>query len=730
MPHLLIRDGLVRGGFAEVYRGVLTRDPADPPLDVAVHVLRVRYEPGTQAFDGLERDATLLAGLHHPSLIAIHDLISIDGRAALLTERAQGRDLADLLRGRDLPRRVAFEAISQVASALAAAWTTRSHLDGRPLRRVHRGVHPGVIRLTPQGVARLSDFGVVPALDPTAQLGGVSAAHIRYSAPEIIVQRWSDPTPGGHTHESDVFALGCTMFEALTSRRLFGNLSAKEMRELMANESQYRMYINQLLTENRTHLGTDRAAALVRAMVSFRRTERPTAVDVAGRCDLISDGVSGSTIIQWCQTRTWPDPRAVGGPLVGRQIELFEAPLLERQATPSAPVRRTVPPPPMRQVRVAGPRPPVLGEADHPPTASRNASAMVADGPMPYSRDELLALFGTIHGADPEEPDPLPPGVVRNPNRLPQLVRQRIDREGPSRRLPRRATQVVLPPSTAPAPGQPAEASPPPAPPPSPAQAIAVPPSWADDQEDVPTEVVDPKQPRVPQPSAPPDERLRIPTAVPADDEETQRYAPSEAMPPAAVMPEDLADYSQEDTPPPPVYRTFTGHDDLQPPAVGSAPAPAPAPPVVAPPAPAAAAAQAARPLQRSLTPDSAPLRQHAGVVPAPLPDRTSVESSPAPAPMQSHDPPPPPPFAEVPPVPTPPPPPFVQRAPSAPLVPPFGRRPGEIVVPQAIPPDPTMLPRQGPRPLTLFLATFFGLLLGVPTFGLIAATVYYAVQR
>lgn len=688
MPQLLIRDGLVRGGFAEVYRGVLMQGSSAPRRDVAVHLLRVRYEPGHPLFDRVERDATLLAGIRHPSLVQIHDLVSIDGRAALITERTQGRDLADLLRSRDIPRRVVFEAVAQISSAVAAAWSSTSPLDGKPLRRVHRGIHPGVIRITPEGYARLSDFGIVPTQDPN---DASSQGHLRYQAPEVLVQRWSDPSPGGHSHESDVFALGCTLFEALTSRRLFGNLAARELRAIMADESQYRQYVNQLLAENRPHLGSDRGVALVRAMVAFRKGERPAAAEVAARCDLISDGIPGPTLTSWCQNRTWPDPRAVGGPLVGRQVELTRPPLQERTAQRSAPPRRTAPPPPPRAPRTDR-RDPVLGEVGHPPIASHNASAMVAAGPMPYSRDELLALFGTLHGADPAEPPEPPPGVHVDPNRQPQLVRQRVDGKGPSRRVSRRAIPVVL------------------------AEAVAHP-SYADDEEDVPTEIVDPDAPRIAQPPRAPAKDLRIPTVVPPEDAETQRFDPP--GPPAvlssAVL-DDLVDMADEDTPPPPVYRTFGSGTELQAPEIPSPPAPAPnpeGPPLVpstpAPPVQSHTPAQGIIPAALPPLPEPEVAATEEGRPPA----AALVEAIPVAARAAAAAPPPSEPGT------------WAESSP-APVVPPFGRRPGELVVPEPVPLE---VAGPGPRPLTLFLATFFGLLVAVPTLGLIAATAYYALQ-
>ncbi len=427
MPELLIRDGLVRGGFAEVYRGVLRRDGEH---QVAIHVLRVRAEEGSRDFERLLGEVRSLVELRHPGVPRIHDVVVIDGRAAIVTERSPGRDLAELLRSGGLPPRAVFEVIAQVAAALDAAWESRARATGKPRRLVHRGIHPGVIRVGPHGGVHLSDFAMAPVHDPSAPLGAQGTSLTRYRAPEVLLRHWSDPHPGGYGHEADVFALGCTMFEALTGEGLFGDLSLVEQRQVMGEPTQYRRFTSDRLEAHRAALQSDRALALVRAMTAFRKTERPPAAEVAARCDLISDGIPGPALAEWARQRTWPDPRSVGGPLVGRTVSLPEAARVG-PASSAEPERRSVPGH-LRRIEALpeAPEPsrdPVLGElgARRP---DRAEPALGEEGPMPYSTAELVALFGESGGPPLVPPRPVEPGVIRNPDRVPQLLRQQMGR--------------------------------------------------------------------------------------------------------------------------------------------------------------------------------------------------------------------------------------------------------------------------------------------------------------
>ena len=112
---------LGKGGFGEVYladmvtTGGLSRQ-------VALKVLHVGSEDASQAVERLGDEARMLATLNHPSVLAVVDVTTLDGRIALVTEYVDGEDLVDCVQA-GLGARGQVQVIGQVASALDAAWS-------------------------------------------------------------------------------------------------------------------------------------------------------------------------------------------------------------------------------------------------------------------------------------------------------------------------------------------------------------------------------------------------------------------------------------------------------------------------------------------------------------------------------------------------------------------------------------------------------------------------------
>ena len=187
-----------RGGMSSVWRGrdqVLERDVALKPLGLL---------PGQDAPDlaRAEREARLAARLDHAHVVAVFDLLEDDGEQWLVMEHVNGRNLAQLVADRGpLPPDSAARLLGQAADALAAA-----HRAGI----VHRDVKPSNILVTPEGQVKLTDFGIARAYsDPTLTATGLMTGSPAYLAPEVASGRPA-------TAASDVWALGATLFHALT----------------------------------------------------------------------------------------------------------------------------------------------------------------------------------------------------------------------------------------------------------------------------------------------------------------------------------------------------------------------------------------------------------------------------------------------------------------------------------------------------------------------------------
>jgi hypothetical protein len=193
------------GGMATVY---LARDEV---LDREVAVKSVHAEPESELGRRIMREARLGAGLRHPHLVTVFDVVPEGGALLLVTEFVEGETLADALRRGplDVPR--ALEVLRAVAGALDEA-----HSRGI----VHRDVKPANILLGARGAVKLADLGIATAADSTriTKTGGALGT-IAYMAPEQF-------EPGPATAAVDVYALAAVAYETLSGRRAYEGATA------------------------------------------------------------------------------------------------------------------------------------------------------------------------------------------------------------------------------------------------------------------------------------------------------------------------------------------------------------------------------------------------------------------------------------------------------------------------------------------------------------------------
>jgi serine/threonine protein kinase len=194
---------LGHGGMARVLRGT------DRQLGrhVAIKVLSPPYDRDQAFVERFRREAHAAARLNHPSIVAVYDTGSDDGTHYIVTELVEGETLADLLeRGGPLPPQRAVDISSEITRALAAA-----HERGV----VHRDVKPGNVMLTPDGRVKVVDFGIARAAGAeSVTRSGLVLGSAPYLSPE---QARGEPGD----ERSDIYALGCVMYEMLTGRPPF-----------------------------------------------------------------------------------------------------------------------------------------------------------------------------------------------------------------------------------------------------------------------------------------------------------------------------------------------------------------------------------------------------------------------------------------------------------------------------------------------------------------------------
>ncbi|MEO8430020.1 MAG: protein kinase [Acidobacteriota bacterium] len=222
------------GGMGEVYKA------HDPRLDraVAIKVLPEKLAADADALARFEREAKAVAALSHPNILGIYELGRDSGVAYAAMELLTGETMRQRLAEGPIPQRRALEYGLQIAQGLAAA-----HEKGI----VHRDLKPENLFITSEGRVKILDFGLASRRPLDAAETDQTAAHSMakdsltalpteaspltepgmvlgtagYMSPEQVRGRPADA-------RSDIFSLGCVMYEMLTGDRAFRRDSAVE----------------------------------------------------------------------------------------------------------------------------------------------------------------------------------------------------------------------------------------------------------------------------------------------------------------------------------------------------------------------------------------------------------------------------------------------------------------------------------------------------------------------
>jgi serine/threonine protein kinase len=179
-----------------------------------------------QARDQFLREATVLARLDHPNLPKVSDFFSIGGRDYLVMDFVPGKDLRTLMiearqRNAQLTEREVLGWANQLADALGYL-----HSQNPPI--LHRDIKPSNLKLTPNGLVKLVDFGLVKILASDELT--ITILQGRGTALYTPLEQYGGDS--GHTDaRSDIYAFGATLYHLLTNTRPI------EARELFLNPS-------------------------------------------------------------------------------------------------------------------------------------------------------------------------------------------------------------------------------------------------------------------------------------------------------------------------------------------------------------------------------------------------------------------------------------------------------------------------------------------------------------
>ncbi|HSU38255.1 MAG TPA: serine/threonine-protein kinase [Polyangiaceae bacterium] len=226
---------LGEGGMGIVYRGWLYYDPhgrfaGSDPHPVAVKVLHPLLRGRDRAQKMFRREAEALRRLAHPNVVHFFALTEDQGHLALVMELVYGEPLSSIIaravaarpspNAPCMPFLLAWHYFAQLLGALAAV---------HELGILHRDVKPANVLVRPDGVVKLTDFGIarIPTADMSAT-GGLAPGTGAYMSPEAVRGEAQDA-------RSDLYSAAIVLYEMLTGRTPFDR---PERSELMVRAAQ------------------------------------------------------------------------------------------------------------------------------------------------------------------------------------------------------------------------------------------------------------------------------------------------------------------------------------------------------------------------------------------------------------------------------------------------------------------------------------------------------------
>ena len=223
ISHYQIVRKIAEGRMGAVYEAV------DENLGRPVALKLIsKVEVGAQDRKRFEREARAASALNHPNIVTIYEYGTADGTDFIAMEYVEGLSLDRVLRNGDRPLARMLDYAWQTAKGLAKA-----HGAGI----VHRDLKPGNIMITPDGVAKILDFGLAKQESSGEQhltaltRAGVLVGTPAYMSPEQAMGEATDA-------RSDIFSFGLILYEMVCGKRAFaGENATATMRQIVNKEA-------------------------------------------------------------------------------------------------------------------------------------------------------------------------------------------------------------------------------------------------------------------------------------------------------------------------------------------------------------------------------------------------------------------------------------------------------------------------------------------------------------
>jgi len=209
--HYRIVSKVGQGGMGDVYRA----EDLKLGRPVAIKLLKTSAMADEKARLRLLREARSVSALNHANIVTIHAIEESEGRHFIVMELLDGQDL----RSRITKGPLAVEEIAEIGSQAAAALEV-----AHGARIIHRDIKPGNIIVTSSGSVKVLDFGLAKGMEHGDDLtsAGTIVGTLAYMSPEQLRGSAVD-------HRTDIYSLGCVLYEACTGRQPFESSSLPEL---------------------------------------------------------------------------------------------------------------------------------------------------------------------------------------------------------------------------------------------------------------------------------------------------------------------------------------------------------------------------------------------------------------------------------------------------------------------------------------------------------------------